>query len=63
MIEGNGYLFNLNGNNITNAIIEYGKNVEKQKEMSKASHELFMQQYTVDSMVEGYANLIKEMLA
>lgn len=62
LIKGNGFLVNPTKEDITNAIIEYGKNVEKQKEMSKASYELFMQQYTVDSMVEGYATLIKEMV-
>ena len=62
LIKGNGFLVNPIKEDITNAIIEYGKNVEKQKEMSKASYELFMQQYTVDSMVKGYATLIKEMV-
>lgn len=60
LIKGNGFLVNPTKDNITNAIIEYGKNVEKQKEISKASYDIFMQQYTVDSMVRGYANLIKE---
>ena len=63
LIKGNGFLVNPTKEDITNAIIEYGKNVEKQKEMSKASYDYFNQHYTVDSMVEGYANLIKEMLA
>lgn len=62
LIKGNGFLVNPTKEDITNAIIEYGKNVEKQKEMSKASYDYFNQQYTVDSMVEGYATLIKEML-
>ena len=62
LIKGNGYLVNPTKEDITNAIIEYGKNVEKQKDMSKASYELFNQQYTVDSMVRGYANLLREML-
>lgn len=62
LIKGNGFLVNPTKEDITNAIIEYGKDVEKQKEMSKASYDFFNQQYTVDSMVEGYATLIKEML-
>ena len=62
LIKGNGFLVNPTKEDITNAIIEYGKNVEKQKEMSKASYELFMQQYTMESMIYGYASLIKEML-
>ena len=62
LIKENGFLVNPTKKDITNAIIEYGKNVEKQKEMSKASYDYFNQQYTVDSMVEGYASLIKEML-
>lgn len=62
LIKENGFLVNPTKEDITNAIIEFGKNVEKQKEMSKASYELFTQQYTVDSMIKGYANLIREML-
>ena len=62
LIKGNGFLVNPTKEDITNAIIEYGKYVEKQKEMSKASYELFMQQYTVDSMIKGYANIIRETL-
>jgi len=62
LIKGNGFLVNPTKEDITNAIIEYGKDVEKQKEMSKASYDYFNQHYTVDSMVEGYANLINEML-
>lgn len=62
LIKGNGFLVNPTKEDITNAIIEYGKNVEKQKEMSKASFEIFMQQYTMESMIYGYASLIKEML-
>lgn len=62
LIKGNGYLVNPTKEDITNAIIEYGKDVEKQKKMSKASYDYFNQHYTVDSMIKGYANLIKEML-
>lgn len=62
LINGNGILVNPTKEDITNAIIEYGKNVEMQKKMSKSSYELFMKQYAVDSMVDGYATLIKKML-
>lgn len=62
LIKENGFLVNPTKEEITNAIIEYGKNVEKQKEMSKASYELFMQQYTMESMIYGYASLINEMI-
>lgn len=63
LIKGNGFLIKPDLNELSNAIIEFEKDVEKQKEMSRVSYQLFMQEFTIEKMVEGYGKLLKEMLA
>lgn len=63
LIKGNGFLIKPDLNELSNAIIEFAKDVEKQKEMSRVSYQLFMQEFTIEKMVEGYGKLLKEMLA
>ena len=62
LINGNGFLIKPELNELSNAIIEFGKDVERQKEMSKVSYQLFQQKYTLEKMLEGYGKLIKELL-
>lgn len=62
LINGNGFLIKPELNELSNAIIEFGKDVERQKEMSKVSYQLFQQKFTLEKMLESYGKLIKELL-
>lgn len=63
LINDNGYLVKPNIEDILNAIIEFGRNVDKQKGMSEASHRLFKEKYTLDAMIRGYSQIIKDVLS
>lgn len=60
LIEDNGYLVHPNIDEITDAVVDFGKDVEKQKKMSEASYRLFKQKFTVDAMIKGYSEIIRE---
>ena len=60
LIENNGYLVHPNIDEITDAVLDFGKDVEKQKKMSEASYRLFKQKFTVDAMIKGYSEIIRE---
>lgn len=62
LIEDNGYLVQPNIDEITDAVIDFGKDVEKQKKMSEASIRLFKQKFKVDAMIKSYSEIIKEVL-
>ncbi len=61
LIEDNGYLVQPNVDEITDAVIDFGKDVEKQKKMSEASYRLFKGKFTLDSMIRGYSRIIDDM--
>lgn len=63
LINDNGYLVKPNIEDILNAIIEFGRNVDKQKGMSEASYRLFKEKYTLDAMIRGYSQIIKDVLS
>ena len=63
LINDNGYLVKPNIEDISNAIIEFGRNVDKQKGMSEASYRLFKEKYTLDAMIRGYSQIIKDVLS
>lgn len=60
LVEDNGYLVHPNIDEITDAVIDFGKDVEKQKKMSEASYRLFKEKFTVDAMIKGYSEIIRE---
>ena len=60
LIEDNGYLVHPSIDEITDAVVDFGKDVEKQKKMSEASYRLFKQKFTVDAMIKGYSEIIRE---
>lgn len=60
LIEDNGYLVHPSIDEITDAVLDFGKDVEKQKRMSEASYRLFKEKFTVDAMIKGYSEIIKE---
>lgn len=59
LIEKNGFLINPNKGELTNAILEFSKDVERQKLMSQKSYELFKSRFTINSMVNKYSDIIK----
>lgn len=62
LIKGNGYLVHPNIEEISSAVIEFGKDFDKQKEMSEASYRLFNEKFTLDSMIRGYSSIIRDLL-
>ena len=62
LVKDNGYLVQPSIDEITDAIIDFGRNVEKQKMMSKSSYLLYKEKFTLDSMIKGYSQIIKEVL-
>ena len=60
LIEDNGYLVHPSIDEITDAVVDFGKDVEKQKRMSDASYRLFKEKFTVDAMIKGYSEIIRE---
>lgn len=59
LIDGNGILIDPNVDELVNAIRIVASSVEKQKEMSKNSYKLFLDHFSVESMIKGYSDLIK----
>lgn len=62
LIEDNGYLAQPNVDEITDAVIDFGRDVEKQRKMSETSYRLFKEKFIVDAMIKGYSEIIKEVL-
>lgn len=60
LVEDNGYLVHPSIDEITDAVVDFGKDVEKQKRMSEASYRLFKEKFTVDAMIKGYSEIIRE---
>ena len=60
LIENNGYLVQPNIEEITDAVVDFGRDVEKQKRMSEASYRLFKEKFTVDAMIKGHSEIIRE---
>lgn len=59
LLWNNGYLVKPEVEEITNAILAFAKDIEKQKEMSLKSYQLFKEKFSLESMVEGYVKIIK----
>lgn len=59
LLRDNGYLVKPAVEEMTNAILTFAKDIEKQKEMSLKSYQLFKEKFSLVSMVEGYAKIIK----
>ena len=59
LIDGNGYLIEPTLDSLCDAIDKLSKSVEKQKEMSDRSYEVFCEKFCTNKMIEGYCNLIK----
>lgn len=63
LIVDNGYLVHPNIDEITDAVVDFGRDVEKQKKMSEASYRLFKQKFTEDAMIKGYSEIINEVFS
>lgn len=60
LIKENGYLVKPQIEDITNAILDFGEDIPKQKTMSSASFQLFKEKFTLNDMIKGYSQIIKE---
>lgn len=60
LIEDNGYLVHPSIDEITDAVADFARDVVKQKRMSEASYRLFRKKFTVDAMIKGYSEIIRE---
>lgn len=62
LIDGNGYLVEPTLDSLCDAIDNLSKSVEKQKEMSDRSFEVFSGKFCTDTMVKGYCKLINNIV-
>ena len=63
LIEDNGYLVQPNIDEIADAVVDFGRDIEKQKKMSEASFRLFEEKFTLDAMIRGYSEIIEEVFS
>lgn len=61
LVNGNGYLINPNLQELVDAVLKFAKSVEEQKRMSIASRSLFESSFSLEKMVEGYCNIVKDL--
>lgn len=62
LIDGNGYLVSTSIKDITNAIEKFANNINKQKSMSEQSYRLYLDKFSLESMINGYSDLINTYL-
>lgn len=61
LIKENGYLINPNLQELVDAVLSFAQSIEKQKKMSIASRLLFENSFSLEKMVEGYCNIVKDL--
>lgn len=61
LVKGNGYLINPNLQELVDAVLSFSQSVEEQEKMSIASRLLFESSFSLEKMVEGYCNIVKDL--
>ena len=61
LVDGNGFLVNPTIESITKHILLLSEDRRLQKAMSKKSYELFLRKFSIESMINNYSSLIKEL--
>lgn len=63
LIKQNGFLIRPTMQDLYSAILSYSLSIDRQKEMSDNSYNHYLKSFSIESMIGGYCDLIKEMQA
>ena len=61
LVKGNGFLINPNLQELVDAVLTFSQSIEEQKKMSIASRLLFESSFSLEKMIVGYCNIIKDL--